>query len=400
MSKHKQPPAKPGPKPKPALKSHDIHGLKYFKLIQQLLESLHEHRDCHNRRLHYDQLAALVILYFFNPVLTSLRSIRQASTLRNVQRKLGVKRTSLGSLSESSRVFDPALLAGVIEELAARTSARDAHKRPSKLVKELSVIAVDGSLLRALRRMAWALWVDDEHRAAKLHLEFDILRGIPKSGVVSHANANEKQVLRDKLTAGRLYVLDGGYAKYELFEEIRSACSSFIARLHGNAAWELIDERPLTEPDKRAGVVFDRIVRLGSAATRDDLSAPVRVVKIHVKSASRRGMGRWKSKEYDILLATDRMDVPAEVIGLLYQWRWTIELFFRWFKCVLRFQHLIFESKRGVEIMVYCALIASLLITLWTGRKPTKRTLEMVQLYFQGWAELDELEAHIAGLDK
>ena len=90
------------------------------------------------------------------------------------------------------------------------------------------------------------------------------------------------------------------------------------------------------------------------------------------------------------------MDLPAETIALLYRYRWTIELFFRWFKCVLRFQHLIFESREGVEIIVYCALIASLLITLWTGRKPTKRTLEMVQLYSQGWAELDELEDHIA----
>jgi len=53
-----------------------------------------------------------------------------------------------------------------------------------------------------------------------------------------------------------------------------------------------------------------------------------------------------------------------------------------------------------VQTIVYCALIVSLLITLWTGRKPTKRTLEMIQLYFQGWAELDELEAHIEGLKK
>ncbi len=89
--------------------------------------------------------------------------------------------------------------------------------------------------------------------------------------------------------------------------------------------------------------------------------------------------------EYDILLVTDRMDLPAETIALPYRYRWTIEMFFRWFKCVLKFSHLMFESKRGVEILVHCALIASLLITLRTGRKPTKRTLETVQLYFQGW---------------
>jgi hypothetical protein len=28
----------------------------------------------------------------------------------------------------------------------------------------------------------------------------------------------------------------------------------------------------------------------------------------------------------------------------------------------------------GVEIQAYCAIIACLLIALWTGKKPTKRT--------------------------
>jgi hypothetical protein len=41
----------------------------------------------------------LVLLYLFNPVLRSLRALQQASTLKNVQRKLDCSRASLGSLS-------------------------------------------------------------------------------------------------------------------------------------------------------------------------------------------------------------------------------------------------------------------------------------------------------------
>ena len=69
-------------------------------------------------------------------------------------------------------------------------------------------------------------------------------------------------------------------------------------------------------------------------------------------------------------------------------------------KCVLGCRHLLSTCQNGVEIQVYMALIASLLITMWTGRKPTKRTYEMLCLYFQGWAELDELVAHIESLAK
>jgi hypothetical protein len=42
------------------------------------------------------------------------------------------------------------------------------------------------------------------------------------------------------------------------------------------------------------------------------------------------------------------------------------------------------------------AIIASLLVSLWTGCKPTKRTYEMICHYFSGWASLEELQAHIA----
>jgi hypothetical protein len=41
-----------------------------------------------------------------------------------------------------------------------------------------------------------------------------------------------------------------------------------------------------------------------------------------------------------------------------------------------------------------------MLIALWTGRKVTLRTYEMVAWYFSGLADLEELEAHIASLKK
>ena len=40
---------------------------------------------------------------------------------------------------------------------------------------------------------------------------------------------------------------------------------------------------------------------------------------------------------------------------------------------------------------MYCALIASVLLVLWTGRKPTKRQWEALQLYWLGWVTLEEL---------
>jgi hypothetical protein len=412
MTCAQEPNAKPGPKPRPPLRAADIQRLKYFKPIKKLLRRLHDHKDCHNRKLHYDELLALLLLHFFNPVLTGLRSLQQASKLRKVQKKLGMEQTSLGSLSESASIFSPELVYAVVQELAGAVQAQDAPARPTGLEKELAVVAVDGTLLDALPRMAWALWLDEEHRGLKLVLQFDVLRSVPQTPFVGDANTNEKDVLRQHLLPGRLYLVDGGYAEYRFFEEIRQARSSFVGRLKDNAVWAGVQDRPLTEADRRAGVAFDRVVRLGSASKQDDLSAPVRVVKVHVKNPPGAGLARRRSRvsskktfrhrpeEYDLLLVTDRMDLAAEVIALLFRYRWTIELFFRWLKGLLGLRHLIFESENGVKTLIYAGLIASLLVVLWTGRRPTKRTWEMIQLYFQGWAALDEVEAHIAKLEK
>src|ERR1043166_4612820 len=58
-----------------------------------------------------------------------------------------------------------------------------------------------------------------------------------------------------------------------------------------------------------------------------------------------------------------------------------IEVFFRWFKCILGCRHLLSHSENGVQLQVYIALIASLLISLWVGRVPTKRTYELLCFY-------------------
>src|SRR5262249_46903516 len=110
---------------RPPIRDKDLKGLKYFKLLGAVLDRLHDDataRDCAgNRRLFYDQYACLLLLSFFNPIVKSLRSIQQASTLDKVQRLVGCNRVSRGSLSEASQVFDPELLHAIIGDIAKQT---------------------------------------------------------------------------------------------------------------------------------------------------------------------------------------------------------------------------------------------------------------------------------------
>src|SRR5262249_54614684 len=229
------------------------------------------------------------------------------------------------------------------------------------------------------------------HRAAKLHLHFEILKGVPVDATLTPAACSEPEQLRAMLQAGRLYVHDRGYADYQLFRDIRDAGSSFVARVKDSTAFTVAQERPLTASAQQAGVVRDVVVaKLGTDHHKDVLGQPVRLLIV-------RRVKRDGSPE-ELWLVTDRLDLAAELVALAYRYRWTIELFFRWFKCILGCRHLLAADANGVAIQVYVALIASLLIVLWTGRKPSKRTWEMIQFYLQGWASVEELERHLAEL--
>jgi Transposase DDE domain len=375
------------------IRDNDLKGLKYFKLLGSLLDRLHDDattRDrAGNRRLFYDQYACLLLLSFFNPIVKSLRSIQQASTLDKVQRLVGCNRVSRGSLSEASQVFDPELLHAIIGDIAKQTLPL-VHGREAEALRGLT--AVDGSLLPALPKMAWALWLDPQHRAAKMHVHFDVLKGVPIETTVTTGNGSETEQLRATLQKQRLYTIDRGYADYQLFQDIIDVGSDFIGRIRANAVWTVVEERPLTAEAQAAGVRGDHVVWLGGPHSGAVLRQAVRVVEVATGKVDANGCPEI------LLLATSRLDLAAELVALGYQYRWAVELFFRWLKCILGCRHLLANSPNGVTIQVYLAIIASLLISLWVGRKPTVRTLEMVQFYFTGWATEEELMAHLNSL--
>ena len=177
-----------------------------------------------------------------------------------------------------------------------------------------------------------------------------------------------------------------------------------MCRIRDNSNLDAVqEERPLSPAARQAGVLRDLVVAMGphsKPTARPD--HPVRVVLIlttpHKKTGGRHGGTAGPGSDGILRIATNLLDVPAEVIADIYQHRWQIELFFRFFKHVLGCRHLLSQQQAGIQIQAYCAIIACLLISLWTGGRPTLRTYEMLCLYFQGWADLDELTAHLQKL--
>jgi hypothetical protein len=400
------------------IRAADVRGLKYFDQLVPLLQCLHDvgcqHDRAGNRSLHFDHYCMLVLLFLFNPIVTSLRALQQASELKTVQKKLGCPRTSLGSLSESVRVFDPRRLKEVVAELGGQLQPLGRDGRLNDLRHTITL--VDGTLLAALPRMAEASLLKSESGSGlikwRLHTHFEVDRHVPTRIDVTRdggGEADERAVLERAVEADRLYVMDRGFAKFTLFNRIVAAGSSYVCRIRDNSVYEVVAERPLTDADRAERVTHDGIVRMGDRskkAARPDHQ--MRIITIQCQPHRKQGRSQRYARAGStgpacdgvLRLVTNLLDVPAEVIALLYHYRWTIEIFFRFFKQILGCRHLLSRSQNGIEIQTYCAIIACLLINLWTGRKPTLRTVEMIGWYLLGIADLAEVLRHLARLKK
>lgn len=53
------------------------------------------------------------------------------------------------------------------------------------------------------------------------------------------------------------------------------------------------------------------------------------------------------------------------------------------------------HSQNNIEVRVCCAIIARMLTSMWTGRKPTLRTHEIIWWHFYGMTDDEELLAHL-----
>ena len=385
----------------------DIRGMKRLRRVAGLLSFLHgvgcDRDKAGNRELHFDDYVLLVLLYLFNPLIDSMRTLQKVADLPEVRERLGIKRFSLGSFSESCRVFEPAMLQQVVDQLARGLRPVGRHELLARLPGTLTL--VDSTVIHTLCTVAEAMYLPlgdgtCRHRHAwRLHLHLDVDPHVPAAWELTDprntGRSDEKNVLRRKLAAGHTYVMDRWYAQFTLWNDIKAAGSNYVCRVRDNSAYTVLHERPPDRAALDAGVISDQAVEIGlSKKPGERAGHPTRLVCVKCTPHQKRGKGRKKgggqtgpTSDGVLRIVTDLLDVPAQVIAFLYEYRWTIEVFFRFLKQVLGCRHLLSTSRQGVQIQVYAAVICCLLLNMLTGRKPTKWTVTLMALYLQGLAD-------------
>jgi hypothetical protein len=369
-----------------------VVGTKYVRHLDALLRALRP-GDAHgNRTLHLDDVLACYLLAFFNPAIRSLRTVEDFSRTRQAGRSLTVDRIPRSTLSDFQRLADPARLGPIVDLL--RRHAEAARARPATGLPEAlgRVLAVDGSFFAVAADVAWAFRRRGGHpgkggrprKAARLDVHLDVATWLPE--VISVAGGeSEAAHAAGSIVPGAVHVYDRGIFSFELVAAHAAAGARFVHRLREpgprTPRFDADEDRPVAEADRAAGVRSDRLGRLAGSDHRRP--PPGRYREVVLDAPDQPG-GR-------VRLLTDLGDVPAHVVGLIYRHRWQVELFFRWLKSCARFRGIWCESRSGVLLQFYVALIGSLLVYLRTGLRPSKYALNLLGMVASGAASWEEV---------
>lgn len=183
------------------------------------------------------------------------------------------------------------------------------------------------------------------------------------------------------LEPGRLYVCDRGYYDRPLMSRIVGVGSSYVCRTRDDAVYEPVQERPLTPQDQEQGILSDQVVRM------QGLDHPTRLIRIEADVHTKRTRNGYRQSSGWLLVMCNDLEMEAWLIAVLYQYRWSIETFFAFFKQTLGCRHLLNQRRQGVQIQVYCAVIVCMLLNLWTGIRPAKAVMEVITWYLLGFAD-------------
>ena len=232
-------------------------------------------------------------------------------------------------------------------EMFGKLYVKAAKHLPKGYAELGDLVLIDGSLIDAVLSMYWADYRKGSKKA-KVHIGFDLNRGIPKKIFLSDGKEAERPFVERILAPGETGVMDRGYQSHKLFDAWQADGKHFICRIKASTEKTVIR---MNDVQADSIVFYDAVVLLGTQGI-NQTERELRLVGYRVA-----GVDYW--------VATDRHDLTAEQIAFAYKLRWNIEIFFGWWKRHMKVYHLISRSQYGLMVQMLAGLITYILLAIY-----------------------------------
>ncbi|HHT9837895.1 IS4 family transposase [Legionella pneumophila serogroup 1] len=294
----------------------------------------------------YEHLQSMLYVH-----LNQISSLRTLETAINSQ-DLGLSaKICRSTLSDANRRRKADCFLWILEQLL--------EMLPKKQKKEFSKIVrvLDSSPIQ-LKGYGYE-WA--KHNATrrceglKLHVEYDLGLESPTRVALSFPNFNDSSMGKQwPIETDIIYVFDKGYCDYDWWWSIHQKKAFFVSRLKVNAA---ISIEQKFETNENSPILEDGLFRFSNPKPRGG--------KKNLYTSLARRISVQREDKDPLILVTNLLDEPAEMIAQLYKSRWEIELFFKWIKQRLKIKKFLGKSENAVKIQLITAIIAYLLVFLF-----------------------------------
>ncbi len=184
--------------------------------------------------------------------------------------------------------------------------------------------------------------------AVKLHFTLDHDGYLPTFLVITDGKHREGPLARDqRFLPGTILVVDKGYIDFAWFAELTAAQVFFVTRLKRNADYTVVERHV---PPQHRGVLCDQRIRFRGPVTRRKYPDLLRRVVVRTADGQR------------LEFLTNHLTLGASTVARVYKDRWQIELFFKALKQNLRVKTFVGTSANALQIQIWTALIALLVL--------------------------------------
>ena len=275
-------------------------------------------------------------------------------------RHLGVERAPVRSTLAYANEHRPWQLYRTVFEKLVEVCQLEARDKQRKFRFKHRLLTLDWTVIPVCVEMfEWARYVKTKG-AVKVHTVLDNRSILPQYAVITEGKTADVKVARGlKFEAGTIVVMDRGYEDHDWWRKLTAEEVFFVSRLKDSTHYGIVEERPKPADP----IVRDEVIMLTSEPESDQ---PMLLRRIEV----------WlEDKQESMVFVSNHLRLAASTIAAIYRDRWQIELFFKAIKQSLRIKAFIGTSENAVQIQIWTALVAMVLLRYLQLRSTWKWSL-------------------------